>query len=359
MTHILTVTGSDTAGWSGLQLDLHTITQMSCHALTAATCIVMQNEKGILDIHHLPDEVIRAELRHAIESYHPRALKVGLLTTPEAVRTVRKEMIACRRIVIAPGILTSKGETLVSNEVMQTILNHLVPEATLLMLRCNEAEQLLGITISTNEDMLHAANLFLKMGAEYVLLRGGHPTEGRLTALLATTSGDSLKSTFFSSYNIEGWQQHGVGGALSAAITTRLGMGDDVPTAVRQAHEYVHSQVVYTIHDENPRQRTPDLYNQFMNLIAGNYSQAHDVAFYANRLAITPRYLSTITEKAVGKSPKQVIADYLMNEARQLLLCSRLTIQEIAISLGFTSQTSFNTFFRKQQDCTPTMFRSY
>lgn len=358
MTQILTITGSDNAGWSGLQLDLRTITQMGGHALTTTTCIVTQDSHDILDIYHLPADVVQQQVYRVIADFHPQALKVGLLTSVEMVRAVRAEMIACRHIVVAPGILSSRGEPLVSPEVMQAILTHLVPEATVLMLRCDEAEQMLGISISTNEDMLQAAHTFCRMGAHYVLLRGGHATEGRLTALLAGGEDTGLRPSFFSSYNIEGWQQHGVGGALSAAIATRLGMGDDVPTAIQRAHEYVHSQVVYAVRDENPRQRASDLYNQLMSLIAGHYAQAHDVSFYADRMAITPRYLSSITEKTVGKSPKQVIADYLMNEARQLLLGSRFTIQEIALQLGFSNQASFTTFFRKQQDCTPSEFRS-
>lgn len=356
MTPILTITGSDNTGWSGLQLDLRTITEMGGHALTSASCIVMQNAREIHEIYDFAPEVLQRQISSIIADIRPKAVKVGLVRTAEAVKIVRNEIIGCRNIVVAPGFLSSRGTQLIDDDTIIAIHKHLIPEATLLMLRCIEAERLLGNSIISNDDMLHAAQQLCSVGARWVLLRGGKTTEGRVTALLYSTE-PTTPPLFFSSYNVEGWQQHGVGGALSAAIATRLGMGDEVPVAIRKAHEYVHSQVVYSVGNESQSQRAADIYNTFMSLITEHYATAHDVAFYADRLSITPRYLSQTTERAVSKSPKQVITDYLMTEARQMLLCSRLTIQEIALRLGFSSQASFNTFFRKQEKKSPSEFR--
>jgi hydroxymethylpyrimidine/phosphomethylpyrimidine kinase len=221
------------------------------------------------------------------------------------------------------------------------------------MLRCNEAEKILGKKITSNDDMLKAAKELKNMGAEWVMLRGGQLVEGRLTALLYGEG----KAHFFTSYNIEGWKRHGVGSALAAAITTRLGMGDDVPTAINNAHKYVHSRVVYAVSDAKQSLRATDIYNEMMSLVAAHYQKEHSVAFYADKLNITTRYLSQVTDKTVGKSPKQVISDYIMNEAKMLLDNSRLTIQEISDRLGFSSQTMFCKFFKEQEKHTPTEYR--
>ena len=161
---------------------------------------------------------------------------------------------------------------------------------------------------------------------------------------------------FFTSYNVDGWQRHGVAAALSAAITTRLGMGDDVPTAVRNAHDFIHSQVVYAKPDEMGG-RAIDIYNRFVSLVAESYRQAHDVKFYADRLCITTRYLSQITDRVVGKSPKQIIADYLLSEAKTYLDTTRLSIQEVADRLGFSSQALFCKFFKSQEKTSPSDYR--
>ncbi|MBQ7526164.1 MAG: helix-turn-helix domain-containing protein [Bacteroidaceae bacterium] len=238
--------------------------------------------------------------------------------------------------------------------------------------------------------MLEAAHLLHEVGAEWVLLRGGQHTKERLTALLShelpncsATNGQlphfeeclrvaespqssgiealpqrgSGEGAFFTSYNIDGWQRHGVAAALSAAITTRLGMGDDVPTAVRNAHDFIHSQVVYAKPDETAH-RAIDHYNAFVSLVAEHYRTAHDVAFYADHLCITTRYLSEVTNRVVGKSPKQIIADYIMSEAKKYLGTTRLTIQEIADRLGFSSQALFCKFFKSQEKTSPSEYRN-
>ena len=134
-------------------------------------------------------------------------------------------------------------------------------------------------------------------------------------------------------------------------------MGDDVPTAIRNAHDFIHSQVVYAKKDETAH-RAIDLYNAFVSLVAEQYREAHDVRFYADKLCITTRYLSQITDNIVDKSPKQIIADYLMSEAKSYLDTTRLTVQQIADKLGFSSGALFCKFFKTQADSSPTEYRS-
>ena len=368
---ILSISGSDSSGQSGIGADIQTIAALGGYAVSAVTCICTHateveqgaRDKGqeATDIHSIspapcllplaPDIVVK-QVEKSISLLHPKAIKVGLVTDSETVRRLRNEVIACRRLVVAPGIFDADGKPMVSDNVVEAIKRHLVPEALLLMLRCRDAEKMLGISIKTDDDMLEAARLLHEMGAEWVLLRGGQHTKGRVTALLFNFS----TFHFFTSYNVDGWQRHGVAAALSAAITTRLGMGDDVPTAVRNAHDFIHSQVVYAKPDEMGG-RAIDIYNRFVSLVAEHYHSAHDVAFYADRLCITTRYLSQITDRVVGKSPKQIIADYLLSEAKTYLDTTRLSIQEVADRLGFSSQALFCKFFKSQEKTSPSDYR--
>ena len=369
---ILSINGSDSSGQSGIGADIQTIAALGGYAVSAVTCIcthATEMEQGArdkgqeaTDIHSIspapcllplaPDIVVK-QVEKSISLLHPKAIKVGLVTDSETVRRLRNEVIACRRLVVAPGIFDADGKPMVSDDVVEAIKRHLVPEALLLMLRCRDAEKMLGISIKTDDDMLEAARLLHEMGAEWVLLRGGQHTKGRVTALLFNFS----TFHFFTSYNVDGWQRHGVAAALSAAITTRLGMGDDVPTAVRNAHDFIHSQVVYAKPDEMGG-RAIDIYNRFVSLVAEHYHSAHDVAFYADRLCITTRYLSQITDRVVGKSPKQIIADYLLSEAKTYLDTTRLSIQEVADRLGFSSQALFCKFFKSQEKTSPSDYRN-
>ena len=367
---ILSINGSDSTGQSGIQADIQTIAALGGQALTAITAIG-------LPACSLPlaPKVVVEQVSSIIGSAHPRAIKVGLVTDGETIRLLRDEVIASSRLVVAPGIFDSEGKQMVGDEVVEAVARYLIPEAMLLMLRCKDAEKLLGISIQTDDDMLEAARQLREMGAEWVLLRGARHTKGRLTALLygnspsksslqkdhinySSLKEEAGKGTFFTSYNTEGWQRHGVAAALSAAITTRLGMGDDVPTAIRNAHDFIHSQVVYAKDNEARNERAIDLYNAFISLVAGHYREAHDVIFYADKLCITTRYLSQVTDKTVAKSPKQIIADYLLSEAQSYLDTTRLSIQEIAYKLGFTSGALFCKFFKHQNGTSPSDYRN-
>ncbi len=340
---ILSINGSDSTGQAGIGADIQTIAALGGYAVSAVSCV---------GDYSLPSDTVLKQVGDIISTLHPKAIKVGLVTDSETVQRLRDEVIACRRLVVAPGIFDADCKPMVSDDVVEATKRHLVPEALLLMLRCRDAEKMLGISIRTDDDMLEAARRLHEMGAEWVLLRGARHIKGRLIALLYGQN----KTRFFSSYNTEGWQKHGVAGALSAAITTRLGMGDDVPTAVRNAHDFIHSQVVYAKPDETGG-RSIDIYNRFVSLVAEHYRTAHDVAFYADRLCITTRYLSGVTDKVVGKSPKQIIADYIMSEAKTFLDTTRLTIQEVADRLGFSSQVLFCKFFKSQEKTSPSNYR--
>lgn len=352
---ILSITASDTIGGSGLQADVRTITEMGAHALSAVTAVSVEGRLGVMHLHDLPQSLVLEQVQSAL-LLQPQVVKVGMLRDAATIAALGNLFAALGQkpmIVLSPGILASDGRRLADASALEAFRSHLLPITTLLVVRCSEAELILGTPIRTDDEMLAAARRLRSLGAQWIMLRGGLQTEGRCTALLY---GDDV-CRYFASYNIEGWRQHGVGGALAAAMATRLAFADDVPAAVSKAHDYVHSKVVYAVRPDSRHLRPSDLYNQLLSLVAQYYGTAHDVAFYADKLSISTRYLSQLTNKYVGKSPKMVIADYLIAEAKLLLETSRLTIQEISFRLGFPNQASFSKFFSQHVGKSPSQWR--
>ena len=350
---ILSITGSDSTGQGGMQADVKTISELGGHALSAVTSVTTQGQLGLQHIYNLPQKIVVGQVKSLLEDVDPLAIKVGLVLDADTISSLGSLLSRKRNVVCAPGILASDGQRLANDTVCKAFVQHLLPISSLLVIRCGEAEILLGTKINSHEDMEIAARKLHEMGAQWVMLRGALLNKGCCTALLYS----DCCSKFFSSYNIEGWQQHGVGGALSSAIATQLAFGNDMETAISKAHDYIHSQVVYAVGLDSQHLRPSDLYNQFMSLIAQHYDSSHNVAFYAGQLSISTRYLSQMTNKYVGKTPKEVIADYLLREARILLETSRLTVQEISFRLGFTSQSAFCRFFRLHEGFAPSQLR--
>ncbi len=360
-TTILSITGSDNTGVSGIQADIKTIQAMQGYALTAVTSVTIQNAGGMLNIMDLPKDMVVGQVKAIVEEFHPKAIKIGLLRDVKTIKAVRNEVIGCKNLILVPGILNSQGQQLMKEATLEAWKQILIPEASIIQLRCSEAELLLDMNISSDNDMVVAAKRLTDMGAKAVLLRGGHQLENRLTALLYHDG----TTKFFSSENTEGWQKHGVGGTLSAAIATRLAFGDTLKDAISRAHDYMHAQVVYGVKakptainkSEKTLQRKADIYNEFTTLVAQHYREAHDVAFYADKLAITTRYLSRVTTDVVGYPPKQLIFNYIMQEACSLLKTSRLSLGEISAHLGFSNESRFVAFFKNQHGVSPGVWR--
>ena len=93
--------------------------------------------------------------------------------------------------------------------------------------------------------------------------------------------------------------------------------------------------------------RKEELANRFFNLLMDNYRENRGVAYYADKLCISPKYLSMVIKETSGKSAKDWILEYVILEVKALLKNSSLNIQEIALRTNFSNQSSLGRFFRK------------
>ncbi|MBQ9666275.1 MAG: bifunctional hydroxymethylpyrimidine kinase/phosphomethylpyrimidine kinase [Bacteroidaceae bacterium] len=375
---ILTITGSDSTGGAGVQADIRTISALGGYALSVVTSVTVQNTQGIHAMHDLPADIVVGQMNAIMDDVRPKAIKVGMVRDVESIRRLAKEVVACSRVVCDPGLVSSRGERLVGDEVVDALRRWGLPRVMVLTLKCSEAEVLLGHGVESVEEMVTAARELTAMGPEAVLMQGMHGADKVLTDVLVMEGRNEV--VYFSSPDMEGWQLHGVGGTLSSAVATYLGQGDEVEVAVKKAHDYIQNLVVYWLRETKEsvasmrggyggsllhRAQTPtvssrqvELYNQLMALIAEHYREARDVAFYAAKMHVTTKYLSQVTRKIRDKSPKQVIADYLMREVERDLAVTSQTVQEVAYAYGFESQALFCKFFKNQRGCSPTEFRN-
>lgn len=95
----------------------------------------------------------------------------------------------------------------------------------------------------------------------------------------------------------------------------------------------------------------------FFDLLFKNAKREHTVAFYAEKLCVTPVYLSRAVKCVTGKPAMKIINDVVLSEAMILLRKSDLTIQRIAEELNFADQASFSKFFKKSTGKAPLLYR--
>jgi AraC family transcriptional regulator, transcriptional activator of pobA len=118
-------------------------------------------------------------------------------------------------------------------------------------------------------------------------------------------------------------------------------------------HKYATQQC---IEKPTPKSRRDEMIEVFFSLIFEHYKKAKDVSFYADKLCVSPKYLSTIVRKRVGKTPKECIDHYVILESR-ILLESNSTIQEVSQQLNFPNQSFFGKYFKKHTGMSPYNYR--
>ena len=132
---ILTITGSDPTGGSGIQADIKTITALGGYAVSAITSVTVQTTLGIQQFHDLPAQVVAGQMEAVMNDVQPETVKVGLMRTVETVKAVVDALVKYRpsNIVYAPLSQSSQGEPLIPEDVEQAINRLLLPVCTLVL----------------------------------------------------------------------------------------------------------------------------------------------------------------------------------------------------------------------------------
>lgn len=103
--------------------------------------------------------------------------------------------------------------------------------------------------------------------------------------------------------------------------------------------------------------RSELLFVKFMSLLNAHYKQEREVAYYADKLHITPKYLSAICKEQSGRSASVWINEATVGEIRYLLLHSELTIKEISVVMNFPNISFFGRYVKKNLGHSPQAFR--
>lgn len=98
-------------------------------------------------------------------------------------------------------------------------------------------------------------------------------------------------------------------------------------------------------------------FRQFLHLINDHCRLHHDVAFYADKLHITPKYLNEISRKKANFTAKEVITQFIVTLIKRELLVSGNSVQRIAYDYNFCDQSSLGKFFKKATGMSPVAYR--
>ena len=435
---ILTITGSDSTGGSGVQADIKSITSLGGYAASAITAVVVQDTGGIEHLYDIPAEILDAQLQRVAMDLRPDSVKIGLLRSVEQVETVAALLrkLPCRCVVMDFVIVSTSGARLMEPEVVRAAVRHLFPLCTLVMMRRGNALELLrlcralpGTTGLAPAEGSHSNNplaegshsknsladgahskhspaegalcknslaevataiMRLEAGPQALFLKGEEVSSDAYTDLFlsreAFTEAEPSSATlaegavaagnlkFFSRMGAIERALHGSAGAFTSALAFYLTKAPSAVVAVERSLAYVNQLILRSVdfklgkggalldHGNRPipgniSARKLEIYNTLMDTIATESSARNNVEYYSGRLSITPRYLSQITKAISGRTPKELIDDYLIKEVETQLLSGELSFKQIASKYGFSSQAQLSKFVQKMCSCSPSEYK--
>ena len=120
-------------------------------------------------------------------------------------------------------------------------------------------------------------------------------------------------------------------------------------------HKLLETLQQVSAYIQNNRQH--EIYMQFIREVQRNYQKERSVAYYADRLCITPKYLSQTVQKASGRLAGEWISEYVILEAKALIKSHCYTIQQISEMLHFPNPSFFGRYFKKKVGCTPKAYQ--
>ena len=234
---VLSIAGYDPTSGAGVTADIKTIAAHGCYAITCITALTVQSTRGVKRVEMVDSRIITETLEELITDFKVAAVRIGMLGSAEAVRTVAAFLRRNQpeNVVLDPILKSSSGADLIFREGAQAIKDKLLPLVDVITPNIDEAAALTGLPVHNVEEMQVAAAQLHRLGARNVIVTGGHldpPVD-----LLSRTSGHEVK--LYKGERVTGSSTHGTGCAFSAAVACNLAHDESLADATRDAKQYV------------------------------------------------------------------------------------------------------------------------
>jgi len=247
----MTIAGSDSGAGAGLQADLKAMSALGVFATTVVTAVTAQNTVAVTAVHHVPTDVVDAQISAVLDDFTVAAVKTGMLATTSTVRLVAQRAAAgdLPSLVVDPVMVASTGRRLLDDETVEAYRLGLVPQALLVTPNLFEASILAGIDPTDAADvatMIELARRVHDLGPTWVLVKGGHlpgvhgAGSGSAPEQVADVLFDGTDVHVFEGALVVTRNNHGTGCSLASATAALLARGAEVPDAVVGAKRFVH-----------------------------------------------------------------------------------------------------------------------
>ena len=238
---VLIIAGSDSSGGAGIQADIKTVTSLGCYAMTAITAVTAQNTTGVKSIIAIKPKEISNQIEFTSRDIKANAIKIGMLHSKPVITAVLKSLkkIKVKKIVLDPVIVAKGGTKLINDEAISDIKKKLIKKILLITPNIPEAELLTNTKINSVKDMIKTGQILVNLGANNVLLKGGHLNSKQMNDVFLNKKVIKI----FKNKKYKTKNTHGTGCTLSSAIAANLSCGKDLIKSCELGIKYVNEAI--------------------------------------------------------------------------------------------------------------------
>lgn len=243
MKKVLTIAGSDSGAGAGIQADLKVFAYFGVYGTSAITALTAQNTRGVEAVLEIPAEFVAKQIDAVMTDIGANVWKTGMLANVEIVDTVveRVKFYDIKSLVVDPVMVAKSGDSLLSEQAIESYINKLIPLALIITPNFHEAEAITGCSINNLKDMKNAAKIIYKMGAKNVVVKGGHLDKSfEATDIFY----NGIKFEKIVSPRVKTNNTHGTGCTYSSAISAQVALGFTVLQAIKRAKKYLDRTII-------------------------------------------------------------------------------------------------------------------
>lgn len=245
VSKILIIAGSDPCGGAGLQADIKTATAHKVYAGAVVSCLTAQNTQGVGAVFNPPIPFLRQQLEMVLDDIRFDAIKIGMLSSVEIVDCVADVLSKKAKnipLILDTVMVSTSGHLLLQENAVSALKSRLVKGAFLVTPNVDEAQVLAQMVIKNLDDMKVAALKIKDLGAQNVLIKGGHlPAKN---GFIENVFLDKKSKIFIiKNKKIAVKNLHGTGCTLACAIACNVAKKIDLFTSVKKANAYVYKAV--------------------------------------------------------------------------------------------------------------------
>ncbi len=216
----MTIASSDSGGGAGIQADLKAFARCGVHGTSAIVALTAQNTHEVISVETLPRHFILDQVRAVATDMGVDAVKIGMLFDEPRIEAVAEalDLVGQAPVVLDPVMVAESGAVLLQPEARRSLIERIVPRATVVTPNAAEARELTGLGSDASPEEL--ARAVHALGPEVAVVTGGHLDDGADRFF----DGEAVAE-------IEGPRHpdgasHGSGCTHSSALAARLALGD-------------------------------------------------------------------------------------------------------------------------------------